>query len=88
MITLTGFDDNAKTPDEWRAYIDRLKNEQEIWLAKFRTEGLSKSDRIKCFSRADLIGDHIMRAEGVLKFALDHGLETATERERSRTRRH
>ena len=82
MITLTGFNDQAKTPDEWRAYIEKLKKEKEVWLAKYHAEGLSKRERLRCFGRVDLIGEHILRAEDVLKFALDRGLQTATERER------
>lgn len=87
MITLTGFDDTPKTPDEWRAYIDKLKKEKETWLAKYRTEGLNKRDRQICYGRIDLIGEHILRAEDVLQFALEHCLRVATERDRSRVPR-
>ena len=70
-MTLSGFDDSPKSPQQWRAYIARLERARDVALKTFRlSETRSRSDRMKAFSRYDLICEHIERATYELETVL------------------
>lgn len=66
MTTLTGFEDHHRTPDEWRAYIDRLQAELDELVRDYQAVKAVRRptsyERLRFLSRYGVLGERIDRA--------------------------